>query len=144
MDVSMKRTQWTFTLLVGVTAIAGLGLVMFSHDSVALMMTGGALLILASGGGLVLALSAFWKNYTEPTTLFREDGPALLTVEQKRSRLRQAAVRGLLGALILPIIVVIFDNDPKHPLVLKTIAGALVGAVTGPLLLGWLPLGRSS
>jgi hypothetical protein len=144
LEVDMSRTRWTFTLLVAVIAIGGLAVVMLSGDSTALMLTGGVLLLLAAGGGLILALSALWRNYTEPTTLFRAGGPILLTVEQKRTRLRQDALRGLLGALILPIIVVIIDDNPKQPLAARIVAGVVVGAVTGPLLFRWLPPWRSS
>ncbi len=140
----MPRKRLVVACFVVAIAIGGLALILLSGDSFALMMLGGALLLVAGGGGLILALSAMWKNYTEPTTLVREDGPVLLTVEQKRVRLRQDALRGLLGALIVPVLVVLIDNNPAHPLAVKIIAGAVTGAVTGPWLLGWFSPWRSS
>jgi hypothetical protein len=134
LEFDMSRSRWLFIFLVVAVAIGGLVVVMLSGDSVELMMTGGVLMLLAAGTGLILGLSAFWRNYTEPTTLTRPDGPVLLTVEQKRTRLRQDALLGLLGALILPIIVVFADGNPDHALTLKIVVGVIVGAVTGPLL----------
>jgi hypothetical protein len=134
MEFDMNRYRWIFISFVAAIAIGGLVVVMLSGDSIPLMMTGCVLLLLAAGAGLMLALSAFWRNYTEPTTLIRPDGPILLTVEQKRTRLRQDALLGLLGAMILPIIVVFADGNPDHPLAVKIVAGVIVGALTGPLL----------
>ena len=97
MEFGMSRSRWLFIFLVAAVAIAGLALIMLSGDSIQLMMTGSVLLLLAAGAGFILAVSAFWRNYTEPTTLTRPDGPVILTVEQKRARLRQDALLGLLG-----------------------------------------------
>jgi hypothetical protein len=135
----MRRKRFVETCLMVATAVGGLALILLAAESVTLMMAGSALLLVAAGGGFLLAVSALWRNYTEPTTLVREDGPVLLTVEQKRVRLRRDAVRGLLGALIMPVIVVLIDTNPRHPLALKIIAGVLVGAATGPQLFSWFP-----
>jgi hypothetical protein len=130
----MKKAR----IIIGLAALAfagiGFGVLMAAGQSTQMLFLGIMLVFAGAVLGMFLGFSALRRSETEPTTMLRDDGPVIMTVEQKKAAQRKLLLWSLIGAIVIPFIVVPTYPNSNHPVVVVILAAIIVGAVLGPLV----------